>query len=151
MLRNISAADPDREREHLPTDLGDMSVEIRDQPVVCRRFVPTGTVQCLVPSERTSTGEILDDTCRLRQARNVPIKAGVHCRAGKPALRLSTAKPAPGAMDRRVERSSRFGSFHSVEDHRIVLHRAADEAPLAADGRRRALAYNPKIPFAVRF
>ena len=72
MLRNISAADPDRTREHLPTDLGDMSVEIRDDPVVCRRFVPTGPVQGLAMSERTSTGEILGDTRRLRRARNVP-------------------------------------------------------------------------------
>jgi hypothetical protein len=74
-------------------------------------------LQGLVPSERTSTGEILDDTRRLRRPRHAP---DVHLRAGKPALRLPTAKPAPGAMDRRVERSSRFGSFHSVEDHRIV-------------------------------
>jgi len=151
MSRNIGAADPDRVRRHLSTDLGDMSVEIRDEPVVCRRFVPTGLVRGLVPSERTSTGEILDDTRRLRRARHAP---GVHLRAGKPALRLPTAKPAPGAMDGRVERSPRFGSFgsfHSVEDHGVVPHRAADEAPLAGDGGRRALAHDPKIPFLVRF
>ncbi len=148
MLRNISASDPDRVRRHLPTDLGDMSVEIRDQPVVCRRFVPTGSVQGLIPSERTSTGEILDDTRRLRRPRHAP---GVHLRAAKPVLRLPTAKPAPGAMDGRVERRPRFGSFHSVEDHGVVPHRAADEAPLAGDGGRRALAHDSKIPFPVRF
>jgi hypothetical protein len=148
MLQNISAADPDRMRRHLSTDLGDMSVEIRDHPVVCRRFVPTGSVQGLITWERTSTGEILDDTRRLRRARHAP---GVHLRAGKPALRLPTAKPAPGAMDGRVERRPRFGSFHSVEDHRAVPNRAAAEAPLAGDGGRRALAHDPKIPLPVRF
>jgi len=56
-----------------------------------------------------------------------------------------------GAMDGRVERKPRFGSFHSVEDHRVVPHRAADEAPLAQDGGRRALAHDPRIPFLVRF
>jgi hypothetical protein len=66
MLKNISAADPDRVRRHLPTDLVDMSVEIRDYPVFCRRFVPTGPVQGLAMSERTSTGEILDDNRSLR-------------------------------------------------------------------------------------
>jgi hypothetical protein len=109
------------------------------------------------------------DRCRVLPRRNEPARArswtipaacdehatrlepGVHLRAGKPALRLPTAKPAPGAMDRRVERRPRFGSFHSVEDHRVVPHRAADEAPLAADGGRRALAHDPKIPFPVRF
>jgi hypothetical protein len=144
MLRNISASDPDRVRRHLPTDLGDMSVEIRDEPVVCRRFVPTGSVQGLVPLERTSTGEILDDTRRLRRPRHA---SGVHLRAGKPALRLPTAKPAPGAMDRRVERRPRFGSFHSVEDHRVVpieppprprWPRTAGVAPLRTTQRSRS-------------
>jgi hypothetical protein len=93
VLRNISAADPDKVRRHLPTDLGDMSVEIRDQPVVCRRFVPTGSVQGLVPSERTSTGEILGDTRRLRRARNVP------------EARCPFPRGQPGA--RRDERSGR--------------------------------------------
>jgi hypothetical protein len=125
-----------------PQTWGILSVEIRDQPVVCRRFVPTGSVQGLVPSERTSTGEILDDTCRLRQARNVPIKPGVHFRAGKPAL---------GAMNGRVERRPRFGSFHSVGDHRVVPYRAAGEVLLVQGGGRRALAPDPKIPFLVRF
>jgi hypothetical protein len=148
MSRNIGAADPDRVRRHLSTDLGDMSVEIRDEPVVCRRFVPTGPVRGLATLERTSTGEILDDTRRLRRARHAP---GVHLRAGEPALRLPTAKPAPGAMDGRVERRPRFGSFHSVKDHRAVPNRAAAEAPLAGDGGRRVLAHDPKIPFPVRF
>ena len=142
MLRNISAADPDRMREHLPTDLGDMSVEIQDQPVVCRRFVPTGSVHGLVPSERTSTGEILDDTCCQRQARNVPIKPGIHFRAGTPAL---------GTMNGRVERRPRFGSFHSVGDHHVVPHRAAGKVLLVQSGGRRVLAHDPKIPVLVRF
>jgi hypothetical protein len=109
------------------------------------------------------------DRCRVLPRRNEPARArswtipaacddhatrlepGVHLRAGKPALRLPTAKPAPGAMDGRVERRPRFGSFHSVEDHGVVPHRAADEAPLVQGGGCCAFAHDPKIPFLVRF
>jgi hypothetical protein len=92
MLQNISAADPDRVRRPLPTDLGDMSVEIQDHQVICRRFVPTGPVQGLDMSERTSMGEILDDTRRLRRARHRPPSSRRRSPAGRGSLGRALAR-----------------------------------------------------------
>jgi hypothetical protein len=98
--------------------------------------------------------------CRVLSRQNEPARArswaipaacDEHATCLKPGVHFRAGNPAPGAMNGRVERRPRFGSFHSVEDHRVVPHRAADEVLLVQGGRRRALAHDPKIPFLVRF
>ena len=98
------------------------------------------------------------DRCRVLPRRNEPARARswritrrLRRLRHSPDVHLRAGQPAPGAMDGWVERGPRFGSFHSVEDHRVVPHRAVDEAPLAGDGGHRALAHDPKIPVLVCF
>lgn len=148
MLRNISAADPNRVRGHLPTDLGDMSVEIRDQPVICRRFVPTGSFAGSCPIGTNQHG---------RDPGRYPPPAMTTPRVRRPSPRgqTGTSPPDGQAGARRHGQTSgakfsfrefplRLGSPHS-------LHQAAAEAPLAGDDGSRALAHDPKIPVPVRF
>src|SRR5437763_15574862 len=52
-------------------------------------------------------------------------------------------------MHRRVERRARLIAVDTLDDHRIVAHRAADETTLAGKRRRRAFAYDPQILLAV--
>jgi hypothetical protein len=100
------------------------------------------------------------DRCRILSSQKEPARArswtiptacDEHATCLKPGVHFRAGKPAPRAMNGRVERRPRFGSFHSVEDHRVVPPRAADEVLLVQGGGRRALAHDPKIPFLVRF
>src|SRR6516162_3386228 len=65
------------------------------------------------------------------------------------AARFGARHHAAGAVYRRVEARRRRLALDTGEDHGIVTHRAADEAALAREGRRRALAHDPQIALAV--
>src|SRR5712691_2951509 len=71
------------------------------------------------------------------------VLAGVALPPPDPAGRLRTAHHPAGAVHRRVERLLVLGRLDALEDHRLVAHRAADEALLARAGRRAALADHP--------
>jgi hypothetical protein len=81
----------------------------------------------------------------------IPAACDKHATCLKPGVHFRAGKPAPDAMNGRVERRPRFGSLHFVEDHRVVPHRTADEVPLVQGGGCCAFAHDPKIPFLVRF
>src|SRR5882672_1141622 len=57
---------------------------------------------------------------------------------------LPTEEPA-GAVHRRVQRRLGLLAVDSLDDHRVITHRAADEATLARKGRRGAFAHHPEI------
>src|SRR5262245_66465177 len=56
------------------------------------------------------------------------------------ALGLAARHHAPGAVHGRVEAPGRRLALDAFEDHRVVGHGAADEAALAGERRRCALA-----------
>jgi len=68
------------------------------------------------------------------------LQPSVHLDAGKAPFGFLAAEQPAGAVDGRVERGLGFRAVDALDDHSIVAHRAADEAALAGEGRRRALA-----------
>src|SRR5262245_19996872 len=58
-------------------------------------------------------------------------------------LRLTPAHDASRSVDRRVQRRARLRRILAADDHRHVVHAAADEAALAGKCRRRPLAHDP--------
>ncbi len=65
------------------------------------------------------------------------------------AARLGARHHPAGAVHRRVEARRRRLARDAAQDHGVVAHRAADEAALAREGRRRALAHHPQRAVAV--
>src|SRR5689334_4930277 len=72
----------------------------------------------------------------------------VHPRAREGVLGGAPAVEATGAVDRRVEARRPRLAFGAADDDGIVAHRAANEAALAWEGRRGALADDPQYPAA---
>src|SRR5438093_10765384 len=73
----------------------------------------------------------------------VPHRACVHSLAAHAARGLRAAHHAAGAVHRREERLLVLAGLDTLEDDRLVAHRAADEALLARPGRRAALPDQP--------
>ena len=69
--------------------------------------------------------------------------AGVSLAPPDPAGRLRAAHHPARSVDGRVERLLVRRRLDSLEDHRLVAHRAAHEALLARAGRRAALPDHP--------
>src|SRR5258708_6785995 len=67
------------------------------------------------------------------------------------ALGLGARHHAAGAVHGRVEARGRRLALDSLEDHGVVAHRAADEAALARERRRCALAHDPQITLTMAF
>src|SRR5260370_34223918 len=70
--------------------------------------------------------------------------------ANESTLGFLATDQASGAVHSRIERRLGGLAVHAFDDHRVVAHRAADEAALAWEGWRCALADNPKIAPVVR-
>src|SRR5262249_25038782 len=79
----------------------------------------------------------------LEHAVAVTVRAGPALSAPHPARGLRAAHHPAGSVHRRVERLHGILRLHALEDHRLVSHRAADEALLARARRRAALADDP--------
>src|SRR5207237_9220007 len=75
----------------------------------------------------------------------------VHFFARETALRLLAAEPASGAVHGRIERGAGFLAVDAFDDHRVITHRAADEAALTGKRRCRTLAHDPQVALAVAF
>src|SRR5882757_7616751 len=77
------------------------------------------------------------------------LQPGVHLGPREPPLGLLATEQAPRAVHRRVQRSLRLLAVDAFNDDRVIAHRAADEATLAGECRRCALAHHPQIPAAM--
>ena len=64
-------------------------------------------------------------------------------------LRLGARHHAAGAVHGRVQALGAVLALDAREDDGVVAHRAADEAALARERRRRALAHHPQVTLAV--
>src|SRR6516225_927123 len=73
------------------------------------------------------------------------LEPAIHLLASKTPLGLLAAEQAAGAMDSGIERGLCLGGVDSLQDHGVIAHRATDEALLAGECWRRALAYHPQI------
>src|SRR6266702_7580640 len=77
-------------------------------------------------------------------ARHADLLAGRRI-ALKAAARLGARHHPARAVDRAVERRARFFAVDALQDHRVVAHRAADEAALPGERRGGALAHDPQF------
>ncbi len=83
------------------------------------------------------------DAVDVEDAVAVAVRARPALAAPHAARRLGAAHHATGTVDGRVQRLAGHRALGALQDHRVVAHRAADEALLTGTRRRAALAHHP--------
>src|ERR1700730_4479926 len=144
-IEDVGARHGDRERAQAVLDLHRAVVtgeHLRQAPIGLRRLIEIAAEQHYAALAQPRLHLVGADATRRDDLAGLAVTL---------AARLVARHHAAGAVDGRVVARRRTHAFDAGQDHGVIAHGAADEAALAREGRRRALAHHPQFAFAMAF